>query len=55
MVIRFISLEVRFASSRPPAPTKRVTAGAAIIAMPPTPKVSVIALSPISGQASSLS
>ncbi len=33
----------------PPAPTKRVTPGAAIIAAPPNTKGSVIALSPISG------
>ena len=36
----------------PPAPTERVTPGAAIIAAPPTPKVSVMALSPMSGLAS---
>ena len=55
VTISIISLLVRRASSYPPAPTNLVTAGAAIIAIPPTPNVSVIALSPISGQASSAS
>ena len=52
-MISVISFDVFRASSYPPAPTNLVTAGAAIIAIPPTPTVSVIALSPISGQASS--
>ena len=41
------------ASSKPPAPINLVTPGEATIAIPPTPNVSVIALSPISGLASS--
>ena len=53
VVISVMSLLIRRASSKPPVHTKRGTAGAAIIAKPPTPKVSVIALSPMSGEASS--
>ena len=48
-----ISFEVANASSKPPAPTNRVTPGAATIAIAPTPTVSVIALSPTSGFPSS--
>src|SRR5699024_9136737 len=48
-----ISSDVLIASLNPPVPTKRVTPGAAIIAIPPTPYASVIAESPMSGQASS--
>ncbi len=51
--ISVISLLICNASSNPPVPTNLVTAGAAIIAIPPTPIVSVIAESPISVFASS--
>ena len=41
------------ASDAVPAPTKRATAGAAAIAKPPSPMVSTMVESPMSGLASS--
>ena len=48
-----ISAVIAAASAVPPAPRKRATAGAATIANAPRPIVSTIALSPMSGFASS--
>ena len=48
----YIARVASSASSAPP-PTKRTIAGAAAIAKPPSPTVSVIVLSPMSGLASS--
>src|SRR6059036_802581 len=51
--ISWISLVAAMASRMPPAPTNRATAGEAAMAPPPRPIVSTIALSPMSGLASS--
>ena len=52
MQISRIASVVASASARPPTPTKPATAGEAAIATPPSPIVSTIALSPMSGLAS---